>query len=136
MNLQYIFIYRKLGGGVSKFFGKALLNTYVDSVLPNTRVQPQFSLTVAPTGRLSSSSNKGVTGMLVKEKNGKYTTNLEIGTGDAGFNFHAMPSSPYQESGARLIKSLPPECGLNFDQPYGAEVDLQFYKSVVSLKVS
>lgn len=133
--LKYIVLYRKLCNTMTKIYKNAIINSFVCSYLPYTRVQLQFSQTNVPTGRFSSSSNKGTLHQLyVKYSDkGKQSTRYEMGTGDAGFNSQGINSKITHRLGkARKIKKIPENSELNLENVYPEFIHQEFIKELVS----
>lgn len=120
IQLKFIVQWRKLNNAVVKMFNNCLVNSYVDEVLPYTKVQLAFSQTTADTGRLSSQSSDGAERLSLKvaPKTGKRTWQYHSGSWQAGFNSQGIPSAPYIMKKCKKIKSLPPESGIDLSNLY------------------
>jgi DNA polymerase-1 len=117
--LKYVVLWRKLTNTIAKTYSKALVNSYVDSLQPNTRIQPSFSLTNVPTGRLSSNASKGAERVsLTITKGGTYQWNYLQGSWDAGQNLQGINSSQLRTLKAKKIKKLPDAAGIDLDSLY------------------
>ena len=65
--LTYIIYYRGLGLAFNNIFCELILNSYVNFLIPYTKVQTQNSLFIIPTRRLSVSSNQDRDGVITKK---------------------------------------------------------------------
>ncbi|MFA5071094.1 MAG: DNA polymerase [Candidatus Pacearchaeota archaeon] len=132
--LAYVVQYRQLEHALSTILAKFITNSYIDSVLPYARSQVQYATTVAPTGRLSSASNGGRDQIIVKETaTGNITYNFDKGDWSSGVNTQAISKDEGKNKVLNCIKSLPVECGLNFEDPYGKEVEVSFVERVAQI---
>ena len=130
--LEYIVTYRKLIGTTRKFYIKSVINSYVDALLPYTKVQIQYSQTVIPTGRFSSSSNKGKTRIKVKEtKAGNLTHNYFQGSWDCQMNSQGIPNPHFILKKAKRIKKINFDIGIDFENPYPNFIIENMIKRVV-----
>jgi len=133
--LRYIVTYRKLVGTNTKFFIKSVVNSYVDALQPYTKVQIQYSQTIAQTGRFSSASNKGKSKVFVNESNtGKLSYSYFHGSWDCSFNSQGITNPHYIVKRARKIKRIDPASGIDPDNPYPEEIIQKFIKRVATNK--
>lgn len=132
--LNMIVSYRKLTGVYSKIHLKALVNSYSDYLMPNTRLQQQYSQTVIPTGRLSSSSSKGVERVTTKvSKTGAIGYKYVAGSGDAGMNTQGVNNSYGDTLKVRRIKKISPDAGFDVNNLYDDKTREDFYKALSSI---
>jgi DNA polymerase-1 len=132
--LHFIVYYRKLKNANSRLFLKLLLNSYIDALIPFTRVQLAYSQTVIPTGRLSSSSSESKERVAVKEgKNGLIYT-YHKGAWTAGMNSQGIVRSKYKLFPAKKIKAIPEAAGINLEKVYPQWVVEGFVKEAACLK--
>lgn len=133
--LRYVVMYRKLADILTKTYLKVILNFYIDAFLPWTRVQAQYSQSVIPTGRFSSSANSGKSRVMVNTtKTGNLTYRYYQGSGDADLNLQGIPSKLHMIlKKARRIKKIPPEAGVDPDNPYPFEVMRNLIKKITAL---
>jgi len=119
--LNYVVQYRKLGSILGKILLKCLCNSYVDALVPNTRVFLQYNQTIIPTGRLASSSSNGKERVTVKEsaKTGRVTYRHASGAWSCGFNSQGINNPRYKLSKAKRIKKINEDtAGVNLHDPY------------------
>ena len=124
LQLRYIVFWRKLNNSLVKMFNNCLVNSYVDEVLPYTKVQLSFSQTNVPTGRLSSSSSDGAerATLSIAKKTGRKKYVYHSGSWDCGFNSQGVSSDPYKLKACKKVTKLPDWAGINFDDFYSVEV--------------
>lgn len=118
--LKYLVLYRKIEGSIGKSYLKNLCNSYVDAVLPYTKVQLSFSQTNVPTGRLSSDSSNGAERVTVKvsDKTKKRSFKYDAGDWTCGYNSQGIPNPGFRTRKVKKIKALPPEAGFDLDALY------------------
>lgn len=133
--LQYLTLYRQLDGVFGKVFAKLVLNCYVDGFGPFTRSQIQYSQTVIPTGRLSSSSNKPKERVVVKEnKGGHLSYKYDKGAWTCGMNSQGINTAYLEYVKCKRIKRIPEAAGVDIEQPYSEKVISEFVKKMVAVK--
>ena len=120
LQLKYIVFWRQLNNALVKFFNTALVNSYVDEVIPFTKIQPSFSQTNVPTGRLSSSSSDGAERLTLKisKKTERRTYAYHSGSWDAGTNTQGISSAQFKHKTCKKINSLPIESGVDLNNLY------------------
>lgn len=129
--LEYIVQYRQLCLAVNNVFSKLIANSYVDAFIPYTRSQAQYAMTVIPTGRLSSASNGGRSGVICNEtKKGNVTYSYNKGDWSCGINTQGISKPDKKHTVARKITSLPKEAGLSLSTPYPKEIELELVKLI------
>ena len=133
--LKYIVLYRKIKSTISKIYFNALVNSYVDAVLPYTKVQLSFSMTTVPTGRLSSSSSDGAERVTLKVtgKSQKKNYTYHHGTWDFGANSQGIPNPSFRRVKAKRLTKLPEGIGIDKDNLYTSWVDDQFLKGLAEV---
>lgn len=133
--LKYIVLYRKIKSTISKIYFNALVNSYVDAVLPYTKVQLSFSMTTVPTGRLSSSSSGGAERVTLKVtgKSQKRTYTYHHGTWDFGANSQGIPNPSFRCVKAKRLTKLPEGIGIDKDNLYPSWIDDQFLKGLAEV---
>lgn len=132
--LKYIVEYRQLAQSLNNVFLKLVTNSYVDAYLPYTRSQAQYSLTVIPTGRLSSASNDGREGVIcnITDK-GNVTYHYHKGSWACGFNTQGVPKPDKKMEIAMKLAAIPPEAGIDLTQAYPKELQLEFLKLIAQV---
>jgi hypothetical protein len=135
-----VVLFRKLVNASGRFI-KCVVNSYVDTLQPYTKVKLSFLQTKADTGRLSSSSNRGcdkVVAIEAKTKKRTMSYRFDKGGGDAGINSQAIPSKPpLMVAKARRIKKIGVESGFDLADKvslYPKEVYETFIIKVASLR--
>ena len=129
--LEYIVQFRQLSLAFNNIFSKLIANSYVDALIPYARSQAQYSMTVIPTGRLSSSSNDGREGVIVKEtKAGSVTYAYHKGSWSCDFNTQGMNKADKKTGDARRILSLPESANVSIESPYPKAIELELVKLV------
>ncbi len=133
--LEYIIQYRRLEHAISVNLSKLVVNSFVDSLQPYTRCQAQYSMTVIPTGRLSSASNDGREGILVKtsDKTGKITYEHHKGSWTAGLNTQGFSKDEGGLVKAKKIKNIGADANLNLEKPYSDEITFDFVKTLAGI---
>lgn len=133
--LEYIVTHRYLIGNISKFHGKFIKNSYLDSLHPYTRGMLSFSLTRVPTGRLASSSNGGLESVEIKEGKKAMTYKFVGSSGDIGVNSQAIPSQPYILDDANLLGEVPEEIQ-QMSNDLDKYIEVDFYRTLGGKKAS
>lgn len=132
--LQYIIEYRRLEHAISVNLSKLVVNSFVDRLQPYTRCQAQYSMTVIPTGRLSSSSNSGREGVFVKTtKAGSLTYSYDKGSWTAGLNTQGFSKEDGRPVKAKKIKGIGASAGLNLDTPYSEEINFELVRTLAEI---
>ncbi len=127
--LEYIVNYRQLSHTITNVFSKLITNSYVDAFQPFTRSQAQYSQVVIPSGRLASSSNNGREGVKASlTKTGNITYKYDKGAWSAGINTQGVAKPDKKQAEAKRICKLPPSAGINIENPYPPEVELELVK--------
>jgi len=133
--LEYLVQYRQLSHTFTNVFSKLVINSYVDAFIPYTRSQAQYSQTVIPSGRLSSSSNSGREGVIVSlTDKGNITRHYVKGAWSAGINSQGVPKPDKKRAEANRINKLPEIAGINLDNPYPPEVELELVKLLAGVE--
>jgi hypothetical protein len=113
---------------------KMVMNSYIDSLLPYTRFQIQYSQTIIPTARFSSASSKGKTRVQVKTtKAGNITYKYHQGSWDCGLNSQGIDNPHFILKKAKKIKRISPIAGLNLEDPYPKEIIQNLVKRIASV---
>jgi len=130
--LNYIVTYRKLNVALTRLFFKMIQNSYVDSLLPFTKVKLGFSQTVIPTGRLSSeASSKGAERVQsIEHKNGKMSYIYKKGGWSCGFNCQGVNNPFFRLKSAKRMKKLPKSVGIDLNNPYPTFVTEKIVKQL------
>lgn len=133
--LRYVVMYRKLSDIITKTYLKVVLNFYIDALLPWTKLQAQYSQTVIPTGRFSSSCSSGKSRVIVNTtQTGNLTYNYYQGSGDADLNLQGIPSKIHMiMKKAKRIKRISSESGIDPNNPYPQEVMENLIKRITAL---
>lgn len=113
--LSYVVFYRKLVNASSKFFTKFIKNSYVDYLIPYSRIYLSFSQTRTTTGRLASSSNGSLDDVIVKPlkptKNNpdNFSYKFVLSDGTFGGNSQGISATHYRTAEANELIDVPKE---------------------------
>ena len=109
--LKYVVTLRKLGNSLVKYCVKMINNSFCCDAMPYLHSQLKYSLTNIPTGRLSSSSDKGRDMVTTKTsaKTGRISYSYIQGACSCGLNSQGLDSRQFGEYEAEECFELPPE---------------------------
>lgn len=140
--LGHVIAYRRLLGGVSGFFLKALANAYTCALLPFARVQLAFDQCSTPSGRLSSAPTSGRERVSIRQDEARAArpwaappsrARYDPGDWRCGFNCQGIPAAPLRTAPARRLRALPAAAGVDPAAPYPAAVEHAFLKGLAAL---
>lgn len=106
--LELVVLHRKVKNSMTKFHFKIVNNSYSCPFIPWAHGGMSFSITNAPTGRLSSSSNKGLERVYIERtKKGNLSKKYLTGAGDCAFNTHGVTVQYINMEKGKEITKMP-----------------------------